>query len=163
MSAARVAATLLPRIQVRQAHEPPSSTDGQRFLVDRRWPPGLTKDAGQVDVWLKDVAPSAELRQWFAHDPVKWPEFDQRYRHELTSRPRALAPLLRAARDGPITLVFGADDEGRDEAMVLRDVLIMRLELEAAAVPRDPVGEASYESFPASDAPSWATGQARQT
>lgn len=151
-----------PRIQLRRAYEPPSPTDGRRILVDRLWPRGRTKAALQLDAWLKDVAPSTELRQWFGHDPAKWTEFRQRYRRELAARPAALAPLLDAARAGPITLVYGAKDEQHNEAVVLREILSERLRAVAGADEADPVGDASRESFPASDAPAWATGQARE-
>jgi uncharacterized protein YeaO (DUF488 family) len=116
-----------PLITLRRAYEPASPVDGKRFLVDRLWPRGLTKAAVHADAWIKEAAPSAELRKWFAHDPEKWPAFQQRYRAELAARPEALAPLLDAARAGPITLVYGAKDELHNEAVVLKAVLDERL------------------------------------
>jgi uncharacterized protein YeaO (DUF488 family) len=83
----------------------------------------LTKEAVHLDAWLKNVAPSTELRRWFGHDPAKWTEFERCYREELAARPEALAPLLAAARAGPVTLVYGAKDERHNEAVVLKAVL----------------------------------------
>jgi uncharacterized protein YeaO (DUF488 family) len=127
MSTSHVAANALARIQLRRAYEPPTPDDGQRILVDRLWPRGLTKEAVHLDAWLKDVAPSTDLRRWFGHDPAKWTEFERRYREELAARPEALAPLLDAARSGPVTLVYGAKDERHNEAVILKAVLEEKL------------------------------------
>lgn len=105
--------------------EPPGP--GARFLVDRVWPRGVSKDDLQLDGWLREVAPSNELRRWFGHQPERWPEFQQRYRAELDQRPEALEPLLEAARRGPVTLLYGASDRERNQAVVLRDYLEERL------------------------------------
>jgi uncharacterized protein YeaO (DUF488 family) len=110
-------------IKLKRAYEPPSRADGRRFLVERLWPRGVTKNALKLDEWLKDVAPSAELRKWFAHDPEKWPEFQRRYRQELRQKSAALQPLLEAARRGTITLVYAARDPEHNSALLLRDVL----------------------------------------
>ena len=123
MSTARITTPAVSRIKLRRAYESASASDGQRFLVDRLWPRGLTKAAVSADAWLKEVAPSTELRKWFAHDPVKWPMFEERYRRELAAHPEVLTPLLDAARTGPITLVYGAKDEHRNAAVVLREFL----------------------------------------
>jgi uncharacterized protein YeaO (DUF488 family) len=131
MSTSHVAANALARIQLRRAYEPATSADGRRILVDRLWPRGLTKKAVHLDAWLKDVAPSTELRRWFGHDPAKWTEFERRYRQELAASPEALAPLLEAARAGPVTLVYGAKDELHNEAMVVKAVLEERLQQRA--------------------------------
>jgi uncharacterized protein YeaO (DUF488 family) len=111
------------RVRLRRAYEPPGLDDGQRFLVDRIWPRGVTKADLKIDGWLRDVAPSDELRRWFGHDPARWTEFAARYRQELAAPPEALARLVEAARRGPITLVYGARDKQHNEAVVLKEVL----------------------------------------
>ncbi|GAB1412033.1 DUF488 domain-containing protein [Candidatus Desulfobacillus denitrificans] len=93
-----------------------------RILVDRLWPRGLSKAQAAIDHWLKEVAPSNELRQWFGHDPEKWPEFRKRYRAELKDNP-ALAELRDLSRKGTVTLVYSAKDELHNQAVVLRQVL----------------------------------------
>jgi uncharacterized protein YeaO (DUF488 family) len=162
MQSSQIPPNAPPNIQLRRAYEPPSSLDGRRFLVDRLWPRGKTKASLELDAWIKDAAPSTELRKWFAHDPAKWPEFQERYRQELASHLYVLTPMRDAAIAGPITLVYGAKDEQHNEAVVLKEVLTNLLESDARSGQLDPIGEASYESFPASDAPAWATGQARE-
>jgi uncharacterized protein YeaO (DUF488 family) len=123
MSSADHAEQPRPSIRLRRAYEPPGPDDGQRILVDRVWPRGVTKADARLAAWLRDVAPSSELRRWFGHDPARWPEFERRYRAELAANPEAIAPLLAAARTEPITLVYGARDEAHNQAVVLRDVL----------------------------------------
>ena len=114
-------------IHLRRAYEPPGPHEGKRFLVERLWPRGIKKENLALDGWLKDVAPSTELRQWFHHDPEKWPEFRHRYFAELRSHPEALAPLLDAARHGPVTLIYGARDTEHNAAVVLKDYLERRV------------------------------------
>ena len=109
-------------IQLKRVYEEPAKEDGTRILVDRLWPRGLTKEKAHVDLWLKEVAPSNELRKWFAHDPTKWPEFKTRYRAELKQNPEAVAELKAAAK-GTTTLLFGAKDEEHNEAIVLKELL----------------------------------------
>jgi uncharacterized protein YeaO (DUF488 family) len=104
-------------------YEDPSPADGRRILVDRLWPRGVTKERAATDLWLKEVAPSTALRRWFGHDPAKWPEFQRRYREELRGRPRELAELRGLAAAGPITLVYGARDQERNAAVVLKDFM----------------------------------------
>jgi uncharacterized protein YeaO (DUF488 family) len=109
-------------ISLKRAYEPPAETDGTRVLVDRLWPRGVTKSKAKIDLWLKDVAPSTELRKWFGHDPERWPEFQKRYRAELKGNP-ALSELREQSRQGNITLVYAARDELHNDAVVLKQVL----------------------------------------
>ncbi|APZ44721.1 hypothetical protein BW247_13580 [Acidihalobacter ferrooxydans] len=109
-------------MRLKRAYVAPADEDGQRILVDRLWPRGLSKDAARIDLWLKDVAPSSGLRKWFGHDPDKWPEFSQRYRAELKDNP-ALPALLEIAQHADITLVYAAKDERHNQAVVLKDLL----------------------------------------
>ncbi|MGH7043832.1 MAG: DUF488 domain-containing protein [Acetobacteraceae bacterium] len=111
------------RIRLRRAYDPPVPEDGVRILVDRLWPRGVRKEAAAIDHWLKDIAPSSELRQWFGHDPVRWPDFHRRYLEELHGHAAGIAQLRDLARQGTITLVFGARDEEHNNAVVLRDIL----------------------------------------
>lgn len=115
-------------IRVKRVYEPTAADDGARFLVERLWPRGKTKAALALDAWLRDVAPSTALRQWFGHDPAKWAEFRQRYRAELAADPTAWRPLLEAARRGPVTLLYSARDTAHNGALVLRDFLRERLD-----------------------------------
>ena len=110
-------------LQLKRVYEAPSKTDGTRILVDRLWPRGLTKEKAHVDLWLKEVAPSNDLRKWFAHDPTKWPEFKARYKAELKNNAVQLALLKQAITRGPATLLYGAKDREHNEAVVLQDLL----------------------------------------
>lgn len=100
--------------------------DGRRILVDRLWPRGVSKMEARLDDWLKDLAPSTELRKWFGHDPQRWNEFRRRYRSELARRPEMLTQLRSLAREGTLTLIYAAKDETHNEAVVLRNVLLGR-------------------------------------
>lgn len=115
------------RVQIKRAYEAASPEDGGRYLVDRLWPRGVTRDALACVGWLKDLAPSDELRRWFGHDPKRWVEFRRRYRTELRSKSTALQPLLEAVSRGPVTLVYSAHDEAHNQAVVLREFLLERL------------------------------------
>jgi len=115
-------------VVLKRAYEPPESTDGTRILVDRLWPRGVSKAEARLDEWIKEIAPSAELRTWFGHDPRRWDEFRQRYRAELAQHSEMLKDLRRRAREGRITLVYSARDEVHNDAVVLRDVLLGRAE-----------------------------------
>jgi uncharacterized protein YeaO (DUF488 family) len=115
-------------IRLKRIYEPPEAADGARYLVERLWPRGMTKERAALTAWLKEVSPSPELRKWYSHDPEKWPEFQKRYRAELKGEDhkRALEELRQAARKGPITLVYAAHDEERNSAAVLKQVLAGR-------------------------------------
>ncbi len=111
-------------IKLKRAYEPASRNDGMRILVERLWPRGVTKRRAKVDLWLKELAPSPELREWYRHDPARWPRFRQRYRAELKARPGILA-LLRhvTTREKRVTFVYAASDEERNSAIILKDIL----------------------------------------
>lgn len=114
-------------VKLKRAYEAAAANDGRRFLVERLWPRGVTKSALRLDTWMKDIAPSPELRKWFNHDPRKWKEFQTRYRAELKRNSEALEPLLQTAREGTLTLVYAARDSDRNSARVLRDYLEKKL------------------------------------
>lgn len=113
-------------IQVKRTYDPVSREDGHRFLVERLWPRGIKKDALAADAWLKDVAPSAALRKWFAHWEDRWEEFRRRYERDLNASPDAYAPILEASRRGTVTLLYSAHDTAHNGAIVLRDYLLKR-------------------------------------
>ncbi len=114
-------------IKLKRAYEPASTDDGVRYLVERLWPRGLKKADLQIDKWLKDVAPSAELRRWFSHDPARWRTFRKRYSAELDLNDSAWAPILKAARQGVVTLIYSSRDMEHNAALVLRDYLEARM------------------------------------
>ncbi len=114
---------LTKKIQVKRVYELPSHGDGLRVLVDRLWPRGLSKARASVDLWLKDIAPSTPLRQWFNHDPAKWSEFKLRYAAELDAKRGAVAALVGAVRRGRVTLLFGARDPEHNHAVALQAYL----------------------------------------
>jgi uncharacterized protein YeaO (DUF488 family) len=118
-------------IRVKRVYEPPSAEDGRRYLVERLWPRGLRKDALPLDGWLREVAPSDALRRWFGHDPARWEEFRRRYAAELDARPDTWRPLLEAARQGPVTLLFSARDTEHNNAVALKAYLEAKLASEA--------------------------------
>ena len=115
-------------IGLKRAYDPPQRSDGYRVLVDRIWPRGITKDDLKVDAWLKEVAPSTDLRKWFGHDPKKWDEFKRRYGRELEPHAAALKQLVERARAGRVTLVFGAKDSEHNQAVVIKEHLERRLQ-----------------------------------
>lgn len=110
-------------IQIKRVYEQPADSDGSRILVDRLWPRGLTKEKANVDLWLKDIAPSTELRKWFGHDPDKWKRFRGRYETELRHNKDLIEVLRKRAREATITLLYGARDEKHNEALVLKQFL----------------------------------------
>ena len=113
------------KVLTKRVYDEPSRSDGARVLVDRLWPRGISKEEAKLDVWLKEIAPSAALRTWFDHDPDRWAEFRRRYRDELKHSPLA-HELREQARNRPITLVYSAKDEIHNDAIVLRNVLLGR-------------------------------------
>lgn len=110
-------------ILLKRAYDTASSKDGRRYLVERLWPRGIKKPSLPLDGWLKDVAPSTELRKWFGHDPARWKQFQHRYRAELQQKPQSWKPLLEAARKGTVTLVYSSHDVEHNNAVVLKDFL----------------------------------------
>ncbi len=110
-------------IKLKRAYEKPAEDDGERILVERLWPRGLTKLGARIDLWLKDVAPSTELRRWFGHDPDKWKEFRRRYQKELKDNNDLIKLLKRKATAGTITLIYAARDEEHNSALVLKRFL----------------------------------------
>ena len=113
-------------IQIRRAYDPPGRGDGYRVLVDRVWPRGVTKDELELDEWRKEIAPSTRLRQWFGHDPERWKGFQERYFVELEKRPDAIQDLVKRARHGRVTLVYGARDTDHNQAVALSAYLRAR-------------------------------------
>lgn len=111
------------KIELKRAYEKPQKSDGIRILVDRLWPRGLTKEEAKIDLWVKEVAPSTELRQWFDHDPEKWQRFRGRYQTELKHHPDEVEKLRNQAKKGSVTLIYGARDQEHNEAVVLKSFL----------------------------------------
>ena len=115
-------------LKTKRVYESAAASDGARFLVDRLWPRGIKKEELRLKAWLKDVAPSPELRKWFAHEPARWHEFQKRYRAELKANPDAWKPLLEAAKQGDVTLLYSARDTEHNSALLLKEFLEERLE-----------------------------------
>jgi uncharacterized protein YeaO (DUF488 family) len=115
-------------ISIKRVYEAPGPSDGHRVLVDRLWPRGLKKESAAIDEWLKELAPSTELRRWFGHRRERWPEFQTRYQAELTSPALAgdLERLRKLGRQGSVTLLYAAHDEAANNAKVLQQVLTKR-------------------------------------
>ncbi len=109
---------------MKRAYDPPSEDDGFRILVDRIWPRGMSRDQIQIDLWLKDVAPSDELRRWFGHDPSRWDEFKERYHQELADKDDLIDQISEKVSSGDVTLVFGAKDEKLNNAVALKEYLL---------------------------------------
>jgi len=107
-------------IRLKRVYQEPEREDGLRVLVERLWPRGLKKEQVAVDLWLKEVAPSPELRTWFGHDPAKWEEFCRRYRSELENQPEPVNFLKEKSREGTVTLVYAARDERHNAALALK-------------------------------------------
>ncbi len=114
-------------ILLKRAYEKPSDTDGDRFLVDRLWPRGVKKSSLAIKGWLKDAAPSTELRNWYHHDASLWDEFRRRYFSELEKNPAAWLPLFEAARSGTVTLLYSAQHTEQNNAVALKEFLMQRI------------------------------------
>ncbi|GBQ20164.1 hypothetical protein AA12717_0486 [Gluconacetobacter sacchari DSM 12717] len=106
-------------IQFRRVYDPPEPDDGARVLVDRLWPRGVSKERAHLTLWLKEIAPSAALREWFGHDPEKWAGFQERYQAELSANQAAVVRIVALVEQGPVTLLYGARDTRHNEAVVL--------------------------------------------
>lgn len=115
-------------IKLKRAYEKPSHQDGLRILVERLWPRGVSKEKAAVDLWLKDLAPSTDLRKWFGHDPEKWDEFCQRYWAELKEKGDLLRLLKHRTTEGAVTFVYAASDEEHNSALALKEYLQERME-----------------------------------
>jgi uncharacterized protein YeaO (DUF488 family) len=116
-------ATRRATIRLKRAYEPPSENDGMRILVERLWPRGLSKEKAAIDLWLKEIAPSPELRKWYGHDLAKWQEFRKRYLAEIEANGEVLSDLKRRLNEGPVTFVYAAKDELQNSALVLKEFL----------------------------------------
>jgi uncharacterized protein YeaO (DUF488 family) len=110
-------------VKVRRVYDEPDENDGFRILVDRLWPRGLSKDRAKIDLWLKDIGPSNELRKWFAHDPGKWVEFKRRYFEELGDKTELLELVLKKAGEGAVTLLYGTKNEKNNNAIALKEYI----------------------------------------
>ena len=113
----------MAKIRLKRVYEDPDPDDGARILVERLWPRGVSKERAAVDLWLKDVAPTAELRKWFNHDPARWTEFKKRYESELSHNTAVVDELRRKCHDGAVTFIYAAHDEQHNAALALKDWL----------------------------------------
>jgi len=115
-------------LKLKRIYERPSDADGHRVLVERLWPRGVSKQAARLDDWLKEIAPSPELRRWYGHQPERWPEFQKRYRAELAGNGALVDQLISRLEGGNVTLLFAAKDEARNSAVLLKSVIDGRLD-----------------------------------
>jgi uncharacterized protein YeaO (DUF488 family) len=113
-------------VRLKRAYESPSADDGTRVLIDRLWPRGVKKTDAAIDHWMRELAPSTELRKWFGHDPARWEEFRRRYIAELRENGEELSRLRDMAQEGVVTLVYAARDEAHNDAVVLKEILLER-------------------------------------
>ena len=114
-------------IELKRAYETRSESDGYRVLVDRLWPRGVSKQDAKIDLWLKEIAPSTDLRKWFGHDPTKWDEFRERYHQELSNHPEVVKQLVDLVKQRHVTLIYGAKDEEFNQAVALKAYLDKQL------------------------------------
>lgn len=110
-------------VKTKRIYDPAAPEDGKRILIDRLWPRGITKEEAKIDEWMRDIAPSTELRKWFSHDPAKWEEFRKRYKRELENKTELLKKIKTEADKGIVTLLFAARDTEHVNAAVLKEVL----------------------------------------
>ena len=110
-------------LKLKRAYEPPTPDDGERILVERLWPRGLTKAKAKIDLWMKEISPSPELRKWYSHEVAKWKEFQKRYRQELKGHKEQVESLRKKAKSGVVTLVYAAKDDAHNSARVLKEYL----------------------------------------
>jgi len=113
-------------LRIKRIYDEASSEDGVRILVDRVWPRGMSKSRAMIDHWMKDIAPSTELRKWFDHDPSRWREFKKRYFRELTEKQHPAEELMRMADGTTVTLLYSAKDEEHNQARALHEYLVCR-------------------------------------
>ncbi|OQY65457.1 hypothetical protein B6D29_03795 [Microgenomates bacterium UTCPR1] len=111
------------KVLIKRVYETPSGSDGKRVLVDRFWPRGLTKEKAKIDLWLKYIAPSNELRKWFGHDPLKWEEFKRRYTKEIKNNQKVFKELESVVKKGKVTILYSAKDEDHNNAVVVKELL----------------------------------------
>lgn len=116
-------------IKLKRVYDKIEEDDGKRFLVERLWPRGIKRESIKLDGWLKDVAPTTELRKWFGHEPEKWEEFEKRYIAELENKKHYLEPILKAAQNGNVTLLYSSKDTAHNNAVVLKNYLENMLNL----------------------------------
>jgi uncharacterized protein YeaO (DUF488 family) len=114
-------------INLKRVYDPPKKTDGKRFLVERLWPRGIKKENLKIDLWIKEVGPSTELRKWFSHDPTKWEEFQKKYIVELDAHPEAWSPIVEAMAKGAVTLIYSSRDTEHNNAVCLKNYLESKL------------------------------------
>jgi uncharacterized protein YeaO (DUF488 family) len=110
-------------IKIKRIYEESKRGDGKRVLVDRLWPRGVSKERADLDLWMKEIAPTTELRKWFGHDPKKWPEFKKRYKQELRKNKASVEEIKKLVGGKTATFLYGAKDEEHNEAVVLKDFL----------------------------------------
>lgn len=106
-------------LSIKRSYEAPAASDGKRILIDRLWPRGLSKEKARIDLWMKEIAPSSNLRKWFGHDPEKWKEFQTRYKKELAANSELVDSIRKMAKRETVTLVYSAKDEEHNDAVVL--------------------------------------------
>jgi len=114
-------------LKIKRVYDTPEEVDGFRILVDRLWARGLSKEKARIDLWLKDIAPSNELRKWYEHDPEKWPEFKKRYYSELNDKRELVDSIIEKAREGTVTLLYGSKETRLNNATALKEYIETRL------------------------------------